>query len=525
MIKEREGIMKKTLALILALVMLFSMSTGSFAQSDAPLADKVRVAISSDVVTLDPLGDNAQGKHMVMPCFAEWLCILTEVGGELQPCIAKSWEQVDDYHIRATIYDYVYDTAGNHITASDVAYSYNKCIEKGMMAASLNMIDDVVAIDDYTVEFTVNTTAAGTLINTLTGCPIVSQAAYEADPEGMANNPICTGPYVVTEFIPGSTVKVKRSGNYWQTPELTCVYSQANVEEIEFNVVLEAAQLSMMLETGEVDIAGYLQENEVANFDGLDGYTTTSTTNCLSMVLLFNCDSSNVFANKALRQAVCYAIDNEAILQNVFGGKGSVNKSYGNDVYGDFVDKWYDEDYYDYDMEAAKAKLAEAGYEPGELHVKIMTTTESHFIRIGELVQAFLSTIGISSEIVSYESSLYNSYRFAPEEWDLRVDNKGAGDYITSVYKYSFDQDMFGGQTQNFYVDEEMQQLLETAMDEKTHTPENIDAVHQAIKESAIGYGLCSNMINYVSNDSKVKKVVYNWFQKAVIGACEFVTE
>ena len=48
-----------------------------------------------------------------------------------------------------------------------------------------------------------------------------------------------------------------------------------------------------------------------------------------------------------------------------------------------------------------------------------------------------------------------------------------------------------------------MQQLLETAMDEKTHTPENIDAVHQAIKESAIGYGLCSNMINYVSNDSK----------------------
>lgn len=73
MIKEREGIMKKTLALILALVMLFSMSTGSFAQSDAPLADKVRVAISSDVVTLDPLGDNAQGKHMVMPCFAEWL--------------------------------------------------------------------------------------------------------------------------------------------------------------------------------------------------------------------------------------------------------------------------------------------------------------------------------------------------------------------------------------------------------------------------------------------------------------------
>ena len=311
----------------------------------------------------------------------------------------------------------------------------------------------------------------------------------------------------------------------YKRQELTCVYSQANVEEIEFNVVLEAAQLSMMLETGEVDIAGYLQENEVANFDGLDGYTTTSTTNCLSMVLLFNCDSSNVFANKALRQAVCYAIDNEAILQNVFGGKGSVNKSYGNDVYGDFVDKWYDEDYYDYDMEAAKAKLAEAGYEPGELHVKIMTTTESHFIRIGELVQAFLSTIGISSEIVSYESSLYNSYRFAPEEWDLRVDNKGAGDYITSVYKYSFDQDMFGGQTQNFYVDEEMQQLLETAMDEKTHTPENIDAVHQAIKESAIGYGLCSNMINYVSNDSKVKKIVYNWFQKAVIGACEFVTE
>jgi len=518
-----EYTMKKILALLLTLTMVLTIAGFSLAETeDVTRAAKIRIAINDDVSSLDPLGDNGQGRTMILPSYCEYLCNITGIGGELQPCIAKSWEQIDDYTYHVEIYDYVYDSAGNHITASDVAFSYKKCLEYGLLANALGMIEEVTPLDDYNVEFVLNTTAAGALTNTLNGCYIVSQAAYEADPAHMANEPIATGAYVVTEFTPGSSVKLKRNENYWQKPELTAIYSQQNVEEIEYYVILEPAQLSMALETGSVDMAGYMTQNEVANFDGLDGYTITSIPNTLSQVILFNCDASNVFANQALRQAVCYCINNEAVLKNVFDGVGGLCKTYGNNAYGDYLTKWDSEDYYDYDLDKAKEKLAEAGYKEGELTVKIMTDTISYHVRIGELMQAFLSTIGINSEIVSYDSGLYNPYRFDTTQWDLRVDNKGAGDYITSVFKYSFDQDMYGGKTQNFYTDPAMQELLVTAMAAKTHTPENIDKIHEAIKESAIGYGICYDMSNYASSDSVIKTIVYDAKLKAVPGACEY---
>lgn len=517
--------MKKLFVLFLTVAMVFAMAVPGLAE-EVRRAPLVRIAINDDVATLDPLGGNEQGRIMVLPNVFEYLCFLTSiVEGELQPWIAKEWEQIDDYTYRVTIYDYVHDSAGNPIKASDVAFSYNKNIEKGLNAAAINMISSVTAIDDVTVEFVLNTTAAGALLNTLTGTPIVSQAAYEADPEEMANNPIGSGAYVVTEYIPGSGVKLHRNENYWQTPELACIGGQQNVEDIEYQVTLEASQLTLSLETQTCDLAGYVVQTEADNFEDYDGFTIYSEPNLLSQVLLFNTTEGYPFANKELRQAVCYAVDNAGILMNIYNNKGGLCYTYGNRGYSDYQEAWESEDYYNYNVEKAKELREAAGYGEGELTVKIMTVTSTQHMRMGELLQAYLAQIGINSEIVSFDSSLYNPYRFDPEQWDVRIDNKGAGDYLSSVYKYSFDQDMYGGMTQNFYSDEHLQELLVTAMAEATHTAENINAFHQELKELAIGYGICYDLINYVGNDSVISDLTLNWYQKVMPGACEYVLD
>ena len=51
-----------------------------------------------------------------------------------------------------TIFDYVYDSAGNHIMAADVAWSYNTAMAVGKMRP-LGDIESVTATGDYTVEF------------------------------------------------------------------------------------------------------------------------------------------------------------------------------------------------------------------------------------------------------------------------------------------------------------------------------------------------------------------------------------
>ena len=59
---------------------------------------------------------------MINRTLYEYLIDRNEFGGEMVGCMMKSYEKVGENTYNLTIYDYIYDTAGNHITASDVAF-------------------------------------------------------------------------------------------------------------------------------------------------------------------------------------------------------------------------------------------------------------------------------------------------------------------------------------------------------------------------------------------------------------------
>lgn len=86
----------------------------------------IRVGIEADPGTMDPYttgssnGKNATIKTTVY----QTLGMIQGVGGELAPEIAKSWEMVDPVTYDIEIFDYVYDTDGNHITADDVVFRF-----------------------------------------------------------------------------------------------------------------------------------------------------------------------------------------------------------------------------------------------------------------------------------------------------------------------------------------------------------------------------------------------------------------
>ena len=80
---------------------------------------------------------------------------------------------------------------------------------------------------------------------------------------------------------------------------------------------------------------------------------------------------------------------------------------------------------------------------------------------------------------------------------------------------------MYKGATVNFYADEKLQTLLTTSMDAKTHTPENIDACHQYLKDTCIGYGICYGVNYYVYVDT-IKNVALDFKNCVPAGACEY---
>ena len=92
-------------------------------------------------------------------------------------------------------------------------------------------------------------------------------AAVDGDP-ALATQPVGTGPFMVTEYLPGDRMTVVRNPDYWRTDE------DGNqlpyLDEIEFRVIVDSQVRREALESGDVDliatsdpsVVGPLSEND-----------------------------------------------------------------------------------------------------------------------------------------------------------------------------------------------------------------------------------------------------------------------
>ena len=178
----------------------------------------------------------------------------------------------------------------------------------------LGNIESITALDDYSVEFAFKTElGVGDLDKTLTECPVVSQAAYEASDDQFSTHPVGTGPYVVTDYVPGSSLTYEKRADYWQTPELTALFSKSNVDKIIFQVVTEPAQHAIALESGTANISANISGDDIDRFVDNSDFNVFKFQDNLTWYMNFN-GSKEVFQSKELRQAMAYAIDTTAIL-------------------------------------------------------------------------------------------------------------------------------------------------------------------------------------------------------------------
>lgn len=454
------------------------------------------------------------------------------VGGdgsqELYNGIGKAWEKIDDYTYEVEIYDYVHDTEGNHITADDVVFSFQTCIDGGKLAVTMGGVESIEKVDDYKVRLVLNNTQAGSFENCITQPGIVSQKAYE-EHGGFVNELVSTSAYKLVDFISGASFKFVKNEDYWQKDELRTMFSQTNVDEAVITIVTEDASRAMSIQTGDADIASRVTSAQMYLFEGNSDYTIFSLPNSLTYLTSFNMGGSKSASGKAsvvednvlLRKAILTGIDQKAFVATVAAGNGDVAYTYGNEFYPDFVQDWKNQEYYDFDLEKAKEMRTEAGYGEGELSLTILTNSSPVFTKNAEVLQSCLIAMGIKAELYSVDPAVFVDVRNSWEGWDMVVDNKGAGDFMSSIYKYSFDQDMYGGATQCGYTDEEMQVLLRAAMDAETHSEETVDAFHQYLKETAISYGIYYDYYNFPAT-SKIKSCPFSDKNAFLFGAAEY---
>ena len=338
---------------------------------------------------------------------------------DIQPILAKGYEWLDDHRMQIEIWDDIYTTDGNNLTAEDVLWSLQQCAESTQFVQHTRNIDfdQTEVTDTYTIVIYFNNHNQF-IFNDLSRIDITSKASYEASADGMVATPVGTGPYVVTQYDAGTQIVLEKNQNYWKTAgDHDGLIPSQNVDEIVCRFIAEDAQKTIALESGDVD---YIFEcpsiaiQDYQNREDINLYTINAT-NCEG--LYFNCMEGSVCSNQLLRQAIAYAIDTDAIVSSVLGGLGGIPAT----QIASHIAQEYQADkvYYEYNPEKSKELLAQAGYKEGELTLNLLADNTNNRREIAQIIQQFLSQVGINVEIETVEASTLNSRITEPDTWDM----------------------------------------------------------------------------------------------------------
>ena len=403
---------KKFLALVLLMTLLGTVLSGcgdgSAAETQKSRADtnELVVGIAQDLDdSLDPHKTVKAGTREVMFNVFEGLMKPTP-DGDLTPAIAERYEVSEDrmtytFHLREGVQFH----NGETVTAEDVVYSIQRCAaatETGIVQVeAFSVIQAIETPDDKTVAITISE-ASNEFISYLT------TAILPADYDKQDTDPVGTGPFKFVSRTAQDSVVLEKFDGYWGTP--------AQLDKVTLKIMENADSLMMSLQSGAIDLCAHLTSTQVAQLEK-DFNVAEGTMNLVQAMYLNNAVAP--FDDVRVRQALCYAVDKQEIIDLAFDGYGS---PIGSSMYPAFG-KYFDDsltNYYTRDVEKAKALLAEAGYPDGfDMTITVPSNYKPHMDTAEVLVQQ-LAQIGINAAI-------------EPIEWESWVSDVYAGRQFQST--------------------------------------------------------------------------------------------
>ena len=385
-----------------------STETASAADHDAAEDDdSITVGIAQDIEdSMDPHKAVAAGTKEVLFNIYEGL-VKPDSEGNLNPAVASDYEITDEGKTYTfTLRDGVKFHDGSLVTVEDVKYSIERCADTSNggtpLVAAFSDIESVETPDDSTI--VIHLTNPNTDFLTYLTTAIIP--ASNTDPD---SNPIGTGPYAYVSRSPQEKIVLKKFDEYWGEP--------AHITNVVYKVCANPDSLSMELNSGSIDMFVRLTAAQAAQLD--DQFNVLEGTMNLVQALYLNNDFE-YFQDARVRQALCYAINRQDILDLTSDGKGTI---VGSSMFPAFT-KYYDADlsnYYEQDIEKAKELLAEAGYPDGfSFTIQVPSNYQPH-IDTAQVIAEQLKAIGVNADIQLIEWDSWLSDVYAGRNYEATV--------------------------------------------------------------------------------------------------------
>lgn len=338
-----------------------------------------------------------------------------------QPQLATSWEASFDnliwtFHLREGVAFH----HGTPFTAEDIVYTFTRLINSDYGSAarsSLTFIDRVVALDDHTAQFVLNSPNAD--LPVVLGGLQMRIVARDRTNEENSTSPSGTGPFVWSEYVPGESAVLTRNPDYWakdadgnQLPYL---------DEIDFVAIPEESTRIAALIAGDVDVLWQIAPASIKILESQSSVQVLEAPSGVYLDLAMNI-TEPPFDNPLVRQAMKLVVDRQQMLDIVGLGLGDL----GNDQPVAPIHLFYaDLPIPDRDVEKAQALLAEAGY-PDGIEVTLYTSSARPGMNeMALLYQQQAAPAGIRVTIVAvppdgYFDLIFMKKPFFMSKWTFR---------------------------------------------------------------------------------------------------------
>ena len=411
---------QRILAVFLAAVTLASLlcgCTGATNQVSAPSdettdssgaarVNEITVGIAQDLDnSLDPYVSTAAGTREVMFNVFEGLVKPDSDGNFVEAVASKVEVSEDGLTYSFTLRDGVVFHNGAPCTMDDVLYSFETCAATSVYSNVVAALSAIVEtkVDGNVVSFTL-VEPDGDFLSAVSSVYILPK-----DYADQATNPVGTGPFkFVSRSVQENFILERHDAYYGEG---------AKLDKVTYKIYEDATALFNALDSGSLDLVAHLTMDQVNNLS--NGYNVLEGTMNLVQAIYLN-NAVAPFDNQLVRQALCYAVDVDAMLALTADGHGT---KVGSSMYPAFG-KYFDAslaDAYPHDVEKAKQLLTDAGYPDGfRFTIKVPSNYQPHVDTTVVLVEQ-LKQVGVTAEIQQVDWNTWLSDVYGNRDFEATV--------------------------------------------------------------------------------------------------------
>ncbi len=398
-------------SLIALLVVAACGSSGSSGGSTKNTSLTLATTIDS-IVTLDP----NQSYENLQPDYWLYSTLVTFPGNDTSkviPSVAKSWTMSSDGK------DWTFDlkdglkfSSGNSVTATDVAYTVQRVVSlpknpAAWLMTQLGLTPDnvtqlVTAPNAHTVKFALPQPVAPNAFLSILAFPVLgivdskTVKAHETNGDfghaWLDDHSAGSGPFVLQQWNRSASIIETASPNYTLTNKPT-------MTRVVFQNVSESSAQFDLLQKGNADLADGLTLQQVDQIKGNSKYHIHTAPDLDLNYLGMDVKNVPAFQNVDVRQAIKYAINYKAIVNQLFEGRAlSTQGIFPKGMYA-----YESTQAYSQDVAKAKSLLAQGGYPNGfTFTLSISNSTVPGGVTAADLastVKSDLAQIGVTANI------------------------------------------------------------------------------------------------------------------------------